>query len=130
PTAGDAPNASKHDKEHSLWYKNAHKIVLSRTLKGVERPQTTIISEDLPGNIQAIKQQEGSDILLFGSPAATHALQQLDLIDGYWLFLNPIILGQGIPLFANIPDTTKLKLQHTHQFSSGVIELSYVVERP
>jgi dihydrofolate reductase len=130
PTAGDAPNASKHDKEHSHWYMNAHKIVLSRSMKGVERPKTTIISDDLVASIQAIKQQEGSDILLFGSPGARHALLQHDLIDGYWLFVNPVILGQGMPLFADIQDKTKLKLLHTHQFSSGVIELSYVVDRP
>lgn len=129
PTAGDAPNASKHDKEHSLWYKNAHKIVLSRTMKGVERPKTTIISEDIPGRIHAIKQQEGPDILLFGSPTATHALLEHDLIDGYWIFLNPIILGEGIPLFADIKSKSRLKLLHTRQFTSGVVELSYVVER-
>ncbi|MEI2737486.1 MAG: hypothetical protein V9F01_01725 [Chitinophagaceae bacterium] len=35
---------------------------------------------------------------------------KLNLIDGYWLFVNPIILGQGIPLFAGIKDKIKLKL--------------------
>src|SRR4051812_26716242 len=32
PTAGQQPNASKHDIEHSKWYKNVHKVVLSNTL--------------------------------------------------------------------------------------------------
>jgi dihydrofolate reductase len=32
PTAGDDPNASKHDKEHSAWYNKVSKIVLSRTM--------------------------------------------------------------------------------------------------
>ena len=32
PTAGDGPNASKHDKEHSAWYKRVSKIVLSKTM--------------------------------------------------------------------------------------------------
>lgn len=32
PTAGDQPNASKHDKEHSAWYNKVSKIVLSRTM--------------------------------------------------------------------------------------------------
>src|SRR6478736_5693700 len=45
PTAADAPDASKHDKVHSKWYKNAHKIVLSKTLKGTDKPNTTIISD-------------------------------------------------------------------------------------
>jgi dihydrofolate reductase len=50
------------------------------------------------------------DILLFGSPTATHSLIQLNLIDGYWLFVNPIILGRGIPLFVDIKDKIKLNL--------------------
>ena len=43
-----------------------------------------------------------NDDLLFGSPTATHSLIQLNLIDGYWLFVNPIIHGRGIPLFVDI----------------------------
>jgi len=53
---------------------------------------------------------------------------QLNLIDGYWLFVNPVILGQGIRLFANIEDNIKLHLVSTHQFSCGVTELNYTVE--
>ena len=76
-----------------------------------------------------IKQREGEDILLFGSPTATHALIQQNLIDGFWLFVNPIILGQGIPLFADVKDKIKLKLLNTRQFSIGVTELDYIVSR-
>jgi dihydrofolate reductase len=54
---------------------------------------------------------------------------QLNLIDGYWLFVNPIILGSGIPLFANINDKIKLNLLTTHQFSCGVTELNYIADR-
>ena len=129
PTAGDKPNASKHDIDHSRWYKKAHKVVLSKTMKDASLPNTTIISDNLADSINEIKQKAGSEILLFGSPTATHALMQLDLIDGYWLFVNPIILGQGIPLFTNIKDKIKLQLVTTRQFTSGVTELSYLVDK-
>ena len=129
PTAADGPDASKHDIDHSKWYKKAHKIVLSKTLRGADLPNTTIISDNLTDRINELKQQAGSEILLFGSPTATHALMQLNLIDGYWLFVNPVILGQGIPLFKHIKDQTKLKLLTTQQFTSGVTELNYLVDR-
>ena len=95
---------------------------------------TKIISDNLSDKINEIKQQAGKDILLFGSPTATHSLIQLNLIDGYWLFVNPIILGQGIPLFVDIhPDSyrdkIKLKLLTTRQFTCGVTELNYTVDR-
>src|SRR4051812_45329132 len=129
PTAADAPNASKHDIEHSKWYKEAHKVVLSRTMEGADLPNTTIISDNLSEKINEIKQQSGNDILLFGSPTATHSLMQLNLIDGYWLFVNPIILGRGIPLFADIKEKINLKLLTTRQFTSGVTELNYIVNK-
>ncbi|MBS1609806.1 MAG: dihydrofolate reductase family protein [Bacteroidetes bacterium] len=129
PTAGDEPTASRHDIEHSKWYKKAHKIVLSSTMKGAGLVNTKIISNNLSDNINRIKQQAGEEILLFGSPTATHSLMQLNLIDGYWLFVNPIILGKGIPLFTNIKDQVKLKLLTTRQFTCGVTELNYTVDR-
>jgi len=131
PTAADKPTASKHDIEHSKWYSKAHKVVLSKTMNpdSYRETNTTIISDNLSDRINEIKQQAGKDILLFGSPTATHSLIQLNLIDGYWLFVNPIILGQGIPLFADIKDKIKLKLLTTRQFTCGVTELNYTVDR-
>lgn len=129
PTAGDKPNATKHDIEHSRWYAGARKIVLSRTLKEADFTQTTIISDNIPERMREIREQPGEEILLFGSPTATHALMELDLIDGYWLFVNPIILGRGIPLFADIQERTRLGLVDTRRFDCGVTELSYLVER-
>lgn len=130
PTAADKPTATRHDIEHAKWYSKVHKVVLSKTMTEGDLANTTIISDNLSDNINEIKQQEGKDILLFGSPAATHSLIQQNLIDGYWLFVNPIILGQGIPLFVDIKDKIKLNLLNTRQFNCGVTELNYVVDRP
>jgi dihydrofolate reductase len=129
PTAADQPGASKHDIEHSKWYKKVHKVVLSRTLTDDGLVNTEIISDNLPDRINELKQRTGNEILLFGSPTATHSLIQQNLIDGYWLFVNPIILGKGIPLFTNVRDKIKLKLLSTQQFVSGVTALNYSVDK-
>lgn len=129
PTAADKLTATRHDIEHSKWYSKVRKVVLSKTIKDTGVTNIKIIRDNLADSINELKQQEGEDILLFGSPAATHSLMQLNLIDGYWLFVNPIILGQGIPLFAKVKDKTKLNLLTTRQFASGVIELSYLVDK-
>ena len=129
PTAGNKPTATRHDIEHSKWYNKVHKVVLSKTIKDESLINTTIISDNLSDSINEIKKPGDKDILLFGSPTATHSLIQLNLIDGYWLFVNPIILGRGIPLFADIKDKIKLKLLTTRQFTCGVTELNYIVDR-
>ena len=129
PTAGNQPTATKHEIEHSKWYSKVHKVVLSKTMKGAGLPNTTIISDNLSDKINEIKKQAVKDILVFGSPSATHSLIQQNLIDGYWLFLNPTILGQGIPLFTDIKEKIKLNLLTTKQFACGVTELNYTVDR-
>jgi len=129
PTAADAPNASAHDHAHSRWYKGARKVVLSTTLSDKDHPNTHIISSNLNAEISALKNSTGSEILVFGSPSATHALMAENLIDEYWLFVNPILLGQGIPLFKNIKDRTALTLVKSHIFTSGIVCLVYEVKR-
>jgi dihydrofolate reductase len=129
PTAGEQPNASKHDKEHSAWYNKVPKIVLSKTLnkKGLEN--TTVINDHLADSINKIKKQDGKNIIIFGSPRASQSLLSEGLIDEFWLFVNPIILGQGMPLFKNVTETTKLRLVETKTFSCGVIALHYETKR-
>jgi dihydrofolate reductase len=128
PNAAEKPNASKHDIEHSKWYNKVHKVVLSKTLNDSVLTNTEIINDNISERINEIKQQPGSEILLFGSPEATHSLLQLNLIDGFWLFVNPVILGKGIPLFVNINKKIKLRLLATRKFTSGVVELNYIVD--
>jgi dihydrofolate reductase len=129
PAAADQPSATRHDIEHSRWYKNVTKIVLSRTMNGENLPNTKIIGSNLMDAITKLKQGAGSDILLFGSPTATHSLIAENLIDEYWLFLNPILLGQGVPLFKGIKSRASLKLVTSKAFSSGVVCLQYEYNR-
>lgn len=125
PTAGDAPDASKHDKEHSAWYKKVNKYVLSHTLKSDSSKKLHVLGKDLKKEITDLKNGPGEEILIFGSPSAGHSLAQLGLVDAYWLFINPILIGKGIPLFTGLNDITKLKLKKTHAFDNGVVCLNY-----
>lgn len=129
PKAGEKPNATKHDKEHSAWYNKVAKIVLSRTMseKGLEN--TTVISDQLVEKINKIKSQEGKNILIFGSPRASHSLLNAGLIDEFWLFVNPVLLGKGMPLFNGITEKIDLKLVESKTFKCGVIALHYETKR-
>ena len=125
PTAGEQPNATKHDKEHSAWYNKVSKVVLSKTMQETGLHNTKVIGDQLSVNINKLKQQGGKNILIFGSPGASRSLLNEGLIDEFWLFVNPIILGQGMPLFKDITGTTKLKLAESKTFACGVIALHY-----
>lgn len=129
PTAGDQPGASKHDIEHSTWYNKVNKIVISKSMQGKALPNTQIINDNLADEVKQVKQGAGSNILIFGSPSACHTLMQHDLIDDYWMFVNPILLGTGIPLFKNIQERSKLKLVSSQIFPSGIVALHYERQR-
>lgn len=129
PTAGDKPNASKHDREHSAWYNKVDKVVLSTTLKNSGIDKVKFINSDIEKEISRLKNQSGKDILIFGSPSASHSLMEYNLIDEYWLFVNPIILGRGIPVFNKVTEAIKLELIGSKQFPCNVIGLNYKVKR-
>ena len=125
PTAADQPGATKHDIEHSHWYNKVVKVILSRTMKGATPANTIIIADNVTHEINKLKPVSGKDILIFGSPTASHTLMAENLIDDYWLFINPVLLGQGIPLFKDIKNRAALKLVESHPFSVGVVCLHY-----
>jgi dihydrofolate reductase len=125
PEAGKKPNASKHDIEHSKWYNAVSKIVLSKTMKETGLNNTKVISENLSDDINKIKHQDGKNILIFGSPSASNSLLHKGLIDEFWIFVNPIILGKGMPLFKDVSESIKLSLLETKTFGNGVIALHY-----
>jgi dihydrofolate reductase len=128
PHAGSLPGATKHDVDHSLWYNKVEKLVLSKTLEGKEKDRTSFIGTGSMEKLKEIRRKAGKNILMIGSPGAAHSLMRDDLIDEYWLFINPILLGKGIPLFAPIPEPTRLKLLNNKVFGCGVTGLNYRVE--
>lgn len=125
PTAADKPNPSKHDIEHSTWYNKVQKIVLSNSWKGKSLPNTEIINEHFAERINQLKNSTQKEIIMFGSPGAVHSLAAENLIDEYWLFVNPILVGEGISMFPNLKERIKLKLIESKPFKSGVVCMHY-----
>jgi len=123
PTAADQPNASKHDIEHSAWYKKVQKIVLSKTLDQSKLKNTKVISDNLSREINELKNDVGSEIIIFGSPSAGHSLMAENLVDEFWVFVNPIVLGKGVPMFKDT--RIKLRLLTCKPLNSGVVCFHY-----
>lgn len=129
PTAADQPNPTKHDLEHSRWYKRVKKVVLSKTLDERNLANTQVISQNLADDINPLKQATDKEMLVFGSPTAGHSLMAADLIDSYWFNINPVRLGTGIPVFNDIKIRSELALVTSRVFSSGVVCLCYTRKR-
>jgi dihydrofolate reductase len=130
PTMLTDPNAAPRDLAHAHWVDNVSKIVFSRTLSHVEWKNTRLVKDQIAEVITSLQHEHGLDLMIFGSPRLTHTFMHLNLIDEYYLFLNPIVLGDGIPLFQGVSDWTKLNLLEAKKFQAGVVSLHYQVIKP
>jgi dihydrofolate reductase len=128
PTIVKNPTGVKPTDEFAVIIDNISKIVFSRTLKNADWKNAKLAKGGIKEEILELKQQEGKNILVV-SPGLIATSMQLDLIDEYQLCVHPIILGNGLPLFRNIDDSTNLKLIKTKTFSSGPIVLYYEPEK-
>jgi dihydrofolate reductase len=130
PTAADQPDASPHDVEHSRWTARATKLVFSRTLSAApwgESASATVVREDAAEAVRRLKQESGGDMIVLGSASVAHALIRDGLVDHYYLTMNPVVLGRGLPMFPDIASPTTLQLVGSRGFASGVLGLHYTV---
>jgi dihydrofolate reductase len=123
------PAAASQDPAITNFMNNTPKIVFSKTLKKADWKNTRVIKDLKKEEILKIKQQSGKDMIIFGSGSIVSALAKLCLIDEYLIFVYPIILGSGKPLFKNLSNRIKLKLLETKTFKCGVVILHYEVEK-
>ena len=105
-------------------FNNMPKFVVSKTLKKLDWNNSHLIKGDLATEVSKLKQQEGHDIVIHGSPTLIRSLLHHDLIDEYRLLVYPLVLGRGKRLFDDASQA-KLKLAESNAFSKGVVKLVY-----
>jgi len=112
------------DDEGAPYMNSVRKYVVSTTLDKAEWNNSSIIKDNIVEEIKKLKQQDGKDILVYGSAALVQTLMEHDLVDSYRLLVYPVVLGTGLRLFHE-GATATLKLVETKSFSSGVTALIY-----
>jgi dihydrofolate reductase len=119
------PGMEEQTGEYGTWMNGYPKHVVSTTLEEpLEWNNSSLIEGDLAEEVTRLKQQEGKDILIFGSADLVNSLMQLGLVDEYRLMIFPVVVGSGKRLFGE-GDTKTLKLVGTRTFDSGAVVLTY-----
>jgi dihydrofolate reductase len=125
PAADQDPNAPGYVNEYSRIWKAMPKLVVSTTLEQVG-PRARLIEGDAATEIAALKAQPGKDLSI-GGPAL--AASVIDLVDEFHIFVNPVLIGQGVPLVADLRQTLDLQLLECRAFDLGVVFLRYLRKR-
>lgn len=114
--------------EGAAYMNSVRKYVVSTTLNAVEWNNSTLIKDNIVQEITKLKQQNGQDILVYGSATLVQTLIKYDLVDRYRLLVYPVVVGKGKRLFQE-GITATLKLLESQSFSSGVVALVYKPDR-
>ena len=101
------------------------KIVFSKTLDKANWENTKLFSKDITKVVSELKKKSEKNVLLLGSANLSQSLTKNGLIDLYRIMINPIILGNGNPLFTDSKNRIGLELTNIKSFKSGNILMEY-----
>ncbi len=123
PTADTDPSSTGPMVEYARIWREMPKIVYSRTLERADW-NTTVVRDVVAEEVMELKARPGGDVALGGADLAA-AFMGHDLIDEFRLYVHPIVIGRGKPLFQPSDKKIDLRLVETRTFGNGVVLLRY-----
>jgi dihydrofolate reductase len=116
------PDWSAAQREYATVWRRQPKWVVSRSLKSVG-PNATLVEDNVEAVIRGLKARFDGEITVAG-PELAGSLTALGLVDEYWLYFRPVVLGDGKPFFAGA--RPPLRLVGSDLIDEDMIRLRYV----
>ncbi|XZN89505.1 MAG: dihydrofolate reductase family protein [Microcoleus sp.] len=107
-------------------YQEKKSYVLTKNIN-LQAEHDVIPVADVETLVKELRRLDGKNIWLVGGSLLIRDCLEKKLINELILSVHPIILGQGIPLFAAPTTATDLQLTGCQTYSSGLVQLSYDV---
>jgi len=124
-TPDDVPEMTAEDREFARLQHDMHKVVVSDTLQATPGDRTDL-SRDPVGDLWALKQAEGSAILLSCGPALFAVfMAEPGLVDELLIVMHPVALHDGPQLYAGLQRTVPVKLLSATPLTRGAAILRY-----
>jgi dihydrofolate reductase len=108
-------------------YPHLTQYVFSRSMAKTRSPEVTLVNSDPLEYVRRLKQEPGRDIWLCGGGVLAAAV--FSEIDELILKVNPVILGNGIPLFDGPVAEADLSLEEVKSYPNGFMLTRYRVRR-
>ncbi len=110
-------------------YTDKENFVFTRKPAPPPAEHVTFVQSEIPSFLNALKEKPGKDIWLIGGGKFAGYLIGEQLVDEMMLFVMPILLGEGIPLFEAAFPQTSLVLLDELRYQNGVKMLHYAIGR-
>ena len=119
--------ADKDNPEHwaGVKFTDTPKVVFSKSLKESAWENTTLASGDLTEEVNKLKSADGSCLMVYGGAGFVSSLIKADLIDDYFLFINPTAIGTGKRIFDEITGKKTLSLKGSFKYECGIVVNHY-----
>lgn len=104
------------------------KYVATRTLTRLTWSNARVLDGDLVPAVQDVKSAGEGTIAVLGSGVLVQELIANELVDGYRLFVHPLLLGTGKRLFRELGRPRRLRLVACTPTPTGVLMLTYDTE--
>jgi dihydrofolate reductase len=104
---------------------NLEKYIFSKTLQAPFGPNTFLASGELNDHITELKKRKGKDILVYGGASFVSSLLAGGHVDELYLFLNPVLINQGLGIFRGISEKHQLELISARSYLGGINVLHY-----
>jgi dihydrofolate reductase len=99
------------------------KIAFSHSETALTGRNLEVENGDLATAVQALKNQPGKDILVYGGADFVSSLISLNLIDEYYIIVNPVAIGACLSIFK---EKKILKLESSTAYKSGKVLNKYL----
>jgi dihydrofolate reductase len=128
PTVGSNPESSEEDKWMAERLNSFPKVVFSRTITHIHWNNARV-ANDIVAEVKELKKEPGKDIMIYGGADIVSSFIRENLIDEYHLFVNPVAIGKGKPIFDKVNDNLKLNLEKTIVSTTGIVVHQYVPQK-
>ncbi len=124
--------AATENPETADWFSrkmtDTPKVIFSHSQTTTPHPRTEV-KNDLVKDVNALKAQPGQDIIAYGGAGFVSSLIENRLIDDYYLYVNPAVIGEGMPIFRNVGTRMDLELAESLPFECGIVVQHYRQKR-
>lgn len=114
-------------KPGEAGYKGIKHYIFSKSLNFDSNQDVELVKGDAVSFIANLKKEQNKKIWLCGGGELASSLLESKLIDRLILKVNPVIIGEGIPLFGNSKKKVHLQLINIKTYNSGVSLVEYKI---
>ena len=123
--AGVAADSGNPEHTAGTKFTDTKKVVFSRTLDNSLWNNTVLAKGELATEINTLKNLAGGDMIAYGGSEFVSDLIKHKLVDELYLFINPVALGKGLPIFNTLESKQSFVLEKSKAFPCGIVLTQY-----